>query len=182
MIADRPKPRSTWRVLLVLVLALALGVTAVGACVAAYVGSAPERTVEVPIAELEPGRPRFFPLPVFGADASGQTHGVWVVRFAPGGGREDVVFAFDGRAPGSGCGLEWRALLQVGAETGAFRDRCSAGVYNIFGAGLIAPDAPDLKRYRTVLSRETATVHIGLTEAGPFLLTPTPRATVIPAP
>jgi hypothetical protein len=73
---------------------------------------------------------------VFGADASGRTHGVWGVQ-----DRMLGALAFHSRDPVSVCVVAWRAELRVGEHAGVFRDPCSERAYGVRGERL-DPTAP----------------------------------------
>lgn len=164
MIADRSKPRSTWRVLLVLVLAVALGVTAVGACVAAYVQGSPGRVLTVPIRELEIGTARFYPLPSEGADASGRTVGVWV-RLEQDGNASAIV----AKDPYDGCTVPWRAEVRFEGHSGVFKSPCHGATYDRDGnflGGLVPPPQRGLDRFHAVASEREVSVDIRRVELG----------------
>src|SRR5688500_13096472 len=119
---EAARPRSAAKTFGGIVLALVVGLVAVGACVAAFVGSTPAHPPEVPRPDLEVGPPRFYPLPRFGADRAGRTFGVWVV--ARDDGTADAYYARD---PRSGCYLPWRGDFLFEEQSGWFRDPCLGG-------------------------------------------------------
>lgn len=123
--------RSTWRVLGTLLLVVAIGFVGLAACVRAFVGSTPARTLEVLRSELAVRVPKFYPLPSMGADAAGRTFGVWVTL-------EDdrSATALLARDPYSGCGVPWRAELRVAEVTGVFRDPCRGAAYDRDGTAI----------------------------------------------
>jgi hypothetical protein len=140
--SPRRSGRSTWRVLGTLFLVVAVGLTALGACVAAYVGSTPRRTLEVPRTELAVRVPKFYPLPSMGADASGQTHGVWVTLDDDG-----TATAILARDPWSGATVPWRPDLTFEGTTGVYRDTRGGSTYTRDGIGLFGPAPRGLDSY-----------------------------------
>jgi hypothetical protein len=152
---DAPRPRSTWKVLGGLVLALVTGFVLVSLCVSAFVSSTPHRTLKVPRSELQVDLPHFYPLPTLGADAAGHTFGVWVVL------HDDAsADAFYSRDPRSGCHVPWRAELEFQGDTGWFRDPCLGGTYSLGGAAVSDPAIRGIDRFDAEVDQTTVTVDL----------------------
>lgn len=153
-----------WRVLLVLVLAVVLGLTAVGACLAAYVGSSPGRVLTIRISELEVGTARFYPLPSEGADASGRTVGVWVRLEANG-----TAAAFVAKDPYDGCTIPWRQEFRFEGHTGVFRSPCHGTTYDRDGNFIGGHHATQrgLDRFRATADAREVSVDLSRVELGP---------------
>ncbi|MBM4414803.1 MAG: hypothetical protein FJ035_00715 [Chloroflexi bacterium] len=164
METERSEPRSTWRVLLMLVLAGALGAIAVSVCIAAYVGSSPGRVLTVRISELEVGTARFYPLPSEGADGSGRTYGVWV-RLED----DDTASAFLAKDPYDGCTVPWRPELRFEGHSGVFRSPCHGAAYDRAGnyVGGLAQAQRGLDRFHAAANEREITVDLGRVELGP---------------
>lgn len=146
------RPRSTWKVLGSVVLALVVGLVLVGLCVSAVT---PDRTLEVPRRDLGVDAPRFYPLPSFGADSEGRTFGVWLVL------RDDgSVDAFYARDPRSGCYLPWRPEFTFEGRNGWFRDPCHGSTYTLEGEPVFGPVARGVDQYDTEVDRTTVTVDL----------------------
>ncbi len=138
----RPNGRSTFRVLGTLALVVVAGLAALGACVAAYVGSTPQRTLELPRTELAVLQPKFYPLPSMGADASGQTHGVWMTLDDDG-----TATALSSMVSPASCVVAWRAQLRIEGVTGVYRDNCGGPAYDRDGAAILGAAPRGLDRY-----------------------------------
>lgn len=153
--AAAPRPRSTFRVLATLVLALVVGLGIVGACVRAYVDSVPARTVSITRTELIPGTPRFIPVTSFGADGR-NTHGVWVTLGADG-----TPTAFSSRGPERGCFVAYRP------EQSAFRDGCTQALYApADGSALTGEATRGLDAFRVTAGRTAYTIDLDRTLLG----------------
>lgn len=153
--------RNTWRVLGTLFLVIVAGLAAVAACVAAYVGSMPQRTLEVPRTELAVLVPKFYPLPSMGADGSGQTHGVWVTLDDNG-----TATAFLARDPRTGCMVPWQPEMRVANTTGVFRDPCHGSIYTRDGTRISGPAARDLDRYEVRVNARLVVVELSRIRLG----------------
>lgn len=152
---DRTQPRSTWKVLGGLILAVLFAFLLLGLCVSALISTTPHRTLEVPRRDLEVDLPRFYPLPSFGADESGRTFGVWVVL------RDDgSADAFYARDPRSGCYLPWRGDFAFEGESGWFRDPCLGGTYDETGSAVSGPVSRGVDRFDAEVEDNMVTVDL----------------------
>lgn len=147
--------RSTFRVLGTLALVVVAVLAGLGACVAAYIGSTPARTLEVPRSELAILVPKFYPLPSMGADSSGQTHGVWVTLDDDG-----TATALSARDPQSGANVQWRPELRVEGTTGVFRDARGGTAYDRGGAALAGPAPRGLDAYEVRVTAQRVVVDL----------------------
>jgi hypothetical protein len=159
--AESERPRSRLKTFGGIALAMVVGLVAVGACVAAFVGSTPEHTLEVPRSDLELDTPRFYPLPSFGADSAGRTFGVWIV--ARNDGSADAFYARD---PFSGCHLPWRPDFVFEGESGWFRDPCQSATYTLDGVAVFGPtprgiDSFDVTREEDIFIVDLERIRLG---------------------
>jgi nitrite reductase/ring-hydroxylating ferredoxin subunit len=132
----RTRPRSTVRVIGTLLLASVVGVFLFVQCVRLYVESTPDRTLDVRRSELEVGVPKLYPLPSQGADAQGNTYGVWIVLEDDG-----TALALLSRDPFDSCNVPWRTEARADGRTytRVFRSPCHGAVYDIDGTLVAAP-------------------------------------------
>lgn len=149
------RPRSTWKVLGGLILAIAVGLLLVGLCVSALVSSTPSRTLEVSRNDLGVDQPRFFPLPSFGADESGRTFGVWLVLHG-----DRTADAYYARDPRSGCYLPWRFDFTFEGEAGWFRDPCDGATYDLDGTPVFGPAVRAVDEFDTEVTETTVIVDL----------------------
>lgn len=153
--AGPSRPRSTWKVLGGLILAVAVGFLLLGVCVAAFVSSTPAHTLEVPRRDLDAGIPRFYPLTSFGADTTGRTFGAWVVLQEDG-----TANAFYSRDPRSSCYLPWRSDFVFEGTAGWFRDPCDGSTYTIEGSAVFGPAPRGIDQFDAEVSASTVTVDL----------------------
>jgi cytochrome b6-f complex iron-sulfur subunit len=138
-----------------LFLAIVIGLLLVGLCVSAIVSSTPDRTLEVPRDDLGVDQPRFYPLPSFGADASGRTFGVWLVLHEDG-----TVDAFYARDPRTGCYLPWRTDFTFEGKAGWFRDPCHGSTYDLEGTRVFGPAARGVDEFDAEVTDTTVIVDL----------------------
>jgi hypothetical protein len=154
--------RSTWRVLGTLLLVVAIGLVGLAACVRAFVGSTPARTLEVPRSELAVRVPKFYALPSMGADAAGRTHGVWITLDDDG-----TATALLARDPYSGAVVPWRAEMRVEGTTGVYRDGPSGSTYDRDGAAILGPAPRGLDSYDVEVNGSRLIVDLARVRLGP---------------
>ncbi|MSQ41610.1 MAG: hypothetical protein EXR65_01010 [Dehalococcoidia bacterium] len=159
---DDERPRNPWPAIALFGIVVLGGLIGIGACVAAFVSSVPHRTLEVPLSDLMPGAPRFYPRISFGADAAGNTLGVWLVRRGGGG-----VLALYSRDPLSGCHVPWRTDTSFGGVSPVFRAECSGSAWDAEGARLSGPAPRGLDRFDATVAETTASVDLERLQLGP---------------
>jgi nitrite reductase/ring-hydroxylating ferredoxin subunit len=153
--SEVPRPRSTFKVLGGLFLAIVFALALMGLCVSAIISNTPRRTLEVPRLDLGVDQPRFYPLPSFGADASGRTFGVWLVR------RDDgTADAYYSRDPRTGCYLPWRADFTFEGRAGWFRDPCHGSTYDMEGTVVFGPAVRNVDEFDTEVTETEVIVDL----------------------
>jgi hypothetical protein len=151
---SRRGPRSTVRVVGALVAFLAIAAFVLVTCTRAYVGSVPERTVEVNRQGLTPEIPKFVPLPSLGADGT-RTHGVWVTLHGDG-----TALVISSRGPERAC------FVNYVIEQSLYRDGCTNGTYDRAGAPLGGFASRSLDRFDARVSGDAVVVDLARTRLG----------------
>lgn len=139
---DDSRPRNPWPRLAALGVFILVLFLAAGACLVAFVNTGAEPELRIPLAEVEPGVPRFEPITSWGADDDQFTYGIWVTQISGVGTR-----AYFSRDIASGCHIQWRATEQFGEVTGVFRDPCGGSVYSIEGRAIGGPATRHLDQF-----------------------------------
>ena len=116
---DPTRPRNPWPRLLFFGLVVLASIVIVGACVAVFSSSVPDREVHVPLEEIDLAQPRFEAVIPFGSDAVGSTFGVYI-----GFGEDGELVALLSREPSTGCQLAFDVTARAGDMTGVLVDPC----------------------------------------------------------
>ncbi len=152
---DPSRPRNPWPRLLFFGLVVLATIVIVGACVAAFTSSVPDREVHVPLEEIDVARPRFEPVIPFGSDTDGSTFGVYI-----GFGEDGELVALLSREPSTGCQLAFDVTARAGDITGVLVDPCGPARYSRAGVALHASAPRDLARFDVEIDDGEAVVNI----------------------
>ena len=140
---DPTRPANPWPRLLMFGLVVLIGLVTVGACIAAFSRSVPDRELRVELDSIDLAMPRFEPIVPFGSDRDGMTFGVWV-----GFAEEGALVALLSREPSTGCHLRYRPTASAGGITGVLVDPWGPARYSRGGVALHDDPPRDLPRFR----------------------------------
>ncbi len=158
---DPTRPRNPWPRLLFFGLVVLASIVIVGACVAVFSSSVPDREVHVPLEEIDLAQPRFEAVIPFGSDAVGSTFGVYI-----GFGEDGELVALLSREPSTGCQLAFDVTARAGDMTGVLVDPCGLARYSRAGVALHDNAPRDLPRFDVEIDDGEVVVNIERVQLG----------------